>query len=170
MSEPVCAVVGVGPGNGAAFVRRFVSAGQQVAMLTRSEDTLRALEKEISGSLGFACDVTDTDRVAHAFEEVRDALGPVQTMVYNAGAGQFSNLDNATLATFQQAWEVNARGLFVAAKAVVPQMRDLGGGNLVVIGATASLRGGANTAPFATPATTTFPTPIDRLAAASRDS
>ena len=38
MSQPVCAVVGVGPGNGAAFARRFADEGYAVALLSRSTD------------------------------------------------------------------------------------------------------------------------------------
>ena len=43
MTQPVCVVTGVGPGNGTAFARRFAAEGYRVAMLARSEPLLREL-------------------------------------------------------------------------------------------------------------------------------
>src|SRR6478752_4017740 len=58
--KPVCAVVGVGPGNGAAFARRFAKEGYAVALLARSSDFTRGLAAELPGSQAVVCDVTDT--------------------------------------------------------------------------------------------------------------
>ena len=76
-------------------------------------------------------------------------MGTISILIYNAGAGAFSNIEDADVESFQRAWEVNTRGLFVAAKQVIPQMRKLSGGSIVIIGATASIKGGANFTPFA---------------------
>lgn len=149
MSKPVCAIVGAGPGNGAAFARKFAAEGHAVALCARNEARLKAFEQDIPGTQAFACDVHDPASIKTAFERIDADLGPVSVLIYNAGAGQFANIDDATAETFQAAWEVNARGLFLAAKAVLDDMRELGGGSIIVIGATASLRGGAGFAPFA---------------------
>ena len=76
-------------------------------------------------------------------------MGSISVLIYNAGAGAFANIDETTIESFQRAWEVNARGLLVVAKQVIPQMRRLQSGQIVIIGATASLKGGANFTPFA---------------------
>jgi NAD(P)-dependent dehydrogenase (short-subunit alcohol dehydrogenase family) len=65
------------------------------------------------------------------------------------GAGAFANIDKATLEDFQSGWEVNCGGLFLAVKEVLPDMRAAEKGSIIVIGATASIKGGANFAPFA---------------------
>lgn len=149
MSEPVCAIVGVGPGNGAAFARRFSSAGHRVALCARSLDVLEKLASEIPGSRAYAYDASAEDAAATAFARIREELGPVTTLVYNAGSAVFGNVDALDFESFRSAWEVNTGGLFLAAKAVIPDMREAGGGNIVVIGATASLKGNPNFAAFA---------------------
>lgn len=145
----VCVVVGAGPGNGASLSRRFARAGYRVAMTARNEERLRALADEIPDAHAYAWDVRDARAAGPLFKRIRDELGPVSTLVYNAGSATFGSLDEVDLDAFQAAWEVNARGLFVAAKEVAPDLRFAAPGNLVVIGATASAKGGARFAAFA---------------------
>ncbi len=149
MSKPVCVVVGVGSGNGAAFSRKFAAEGYRVAMLSRNIDYLESLAAQIPDSQAYQYDVTETDKAAEVFSRIESEMGTISVLVYNAGAGAFANIDEATVESFQRAWEVNTRGLFVVAKQVIPQMRKLAGGNIVIIGATASIKGGANFTPFA---------------------
>lgn len=149
MSKGVCVVVGVGPGNGAAIADRFAANGYQVALCARDKERLNEIAASIRGSTPFVYDVRDPQAAPGVFAQIRQQLGPIDVLVYNAGAGAFANIDDATPEDFQAAWEVNCRGLFLAIKEVLPDMRAAGGGNVVVIGATASVRGGANFAPFA---------------------
>lgn len=149
MSKPVCVIVGVGSGNGAAFSRKLAAEGYRVAMLARNIDRLKELEAEINESQAYQYDVTEIDKAAEVFSRIESEMGTISVLVYNAGAGAFANIDDTTVESFQRAWEVNARGLLVAAKQVIPQMRKLEGGNIVIIGATASIKGGANFVPFA---------------------
>jgi len=149
MTRGVCTVVGAGPGNGAAIARRFAASGYRVALCARDARRLAALAAEIEGAAPYCYDVCDPAAAPRVFAEIRAGLGPVNVLVYNAGAGAFAHIDDATLDDFQTAWEVNARGLFLAVKEVLPDLRAAGGGSIVVIGATASLKGGANFAPFA---------------------
>ena len=149
MSKPICVVVGVGPGNGAAFARKFASEGYAVALLARNQDYLKELEVEIPGSKGFAFDVMDAEAVSRVFGQIKAEMGPVEVLVYNAGSGQFGSVDDTTPDDFEGSWRVNALGCFVCAKQVIPDMREAKAGNLVIIGATASLRGGAYFAAFA---------------------
>lgn len=60
MSDRICAVAGVGPGNGTALSRKFSERGYRVAMLARSEDRLDRLEKEIPGAKGYPVDIGNT--------------------------------------------------------------------------------------------------------------
>jgi NADP-dependent 3-hydroxy acid dehydrogenase YdfG len=149
MSKPVCVIVGVGEGNGAAFSRKFASNGYRVAMLARNIGYLQKLAQEIPDSQAYQYDVTQIESAAEVFSRIESEMGAISVLVYNAGAGAFANLDDATVESFQRAWEVNARGLFIAAKQVIPQMRKLKEGKIVIIGATASIKGGANFTPFA---------------------
>lgn len=149
MNKPICVIVGVGSGNGAAFSRKFAAEGYRVAMLSRNIDYLQKLATEIPDSQAYQYDVTEIDEAAEIFKRIESEMGTISVLVYNAGAGAFDNIDDATVVSFQRAWEINARGLFVVAQQIIPQMRKINGGNIVVIGATASLKGGANFTPFA---------------------
>jgi NAD(P)-dependent dehydrogenase (short-subunit alcohol dehydrogenase family) len=145
----VCAVVGVGPGNGAAFARRFTNEGYAVALLARGTELTSVLARELPGARAYACDVSEAGSVEKAFAAVRADLGEVDTLVYNAGSGSWGTIEDATAADFEAAWRVNTLGAFLASKQVIPAMKRAGRGNIVFIGATASRRGNVKTAVFA---------------------
>lgn len=149
MSNLVCVVVGVGPGNGAAMARRFAEAGYKVALLARDLDFTSVLAGELAGAIAVACDVTSEADVQAAFSRVRDQLGEVAVLLYNAGAGSWGTVEEISAAAFEANWKVNALGALLAAQQVMPAMRKAGSGSIVFIGATASRRGGARTAAFA---------------------
>ena len=149
MSRPVCAIVGIGPGNGVALARRFAAEGYATALCSRNQARIAALADELPESAPFVYDASDPDQAARVFGGIEKTLGPVDTLIYNAGGGAFLSLDDTDVDEMKRAWSVNTLGLFAATKAVLPQMRAQGHGNIMVIGATASLRGGAKSAPFA---------------------
>ena len=149
MSKPVCAVVGVGPGNGAAFARKFSDEGYRVALMARSSITTGDLAEELPDARAYECDVTDPAHIEGAFGAAAEELGPIDTVIYNAGSGVFGNFLENSPEDFESAWRINAMGLFIAARKVAPPMIDAGRGNIIVTGATASLRGGARFAAFA---------------------
>ncbi|WP_404367180.1 SDR family NAD(P)-dependent oxidoreductase [Marinobacter sp.] len=147
--QKVCAVIGIGPGNGLALVRRFCREGYRVAMLSRNEDYLAEVEGELPEAKAFPCDATDGEAVNRTFDLIRRELGPVSTLVYNAGAGVFKSVEDASEEDFEKTWRVNTFGLMLAAKAALPHLRDHKQANLMVTGASAAWRGRASTAPFA---------------------
>ncbi|AUB79414.1 SDR family NAD(P)-dependent oxidoreductase [Spiribacter sp. 1M153] len=148
--QPVCVINGVGPGNGAAFARRFAAAGYRVALIARSADFCDSLAAEIGDSAhAYQCDIGDPTGVSETFARIREALGPVEVLLHNAGAGIWGDFESLELSAFEQSWRVNTLGLVAAARAVAPDMRRAGHGSIVVTGATASRRGAAKTAAFA---------------------
>ncbi len=149
MERATTAIVGVGPGNGAAFARRFADADHRLALCARSVDYLETLAAELPDARAYAYDASRPESAAAAFDRVREELGPIGNLIYNAGSAVFGDIDALSYEDFEQAWAINAAGLFQAVKAVLPDMRAAGSGNVVVIGATASRRGGAAFAAFA---------------------
>lgn len=145
----VAVIAGVGPGNGAALARRFAAAGHPVALLARSRESLAPLEGEIPGARGYPCDVGSAEDVTRTFAAIRSDLGEVGVLVHNAGAGRFGGIESVTPADFEQAWRTNAYGALLCAHQVIPAMKAAGRGAIVYVGATASRRGGANSAAFA---------------------
>lgn len=149
MKKPVCVVVGVGPGNGAAFASRFVKEGYQVALLARKKEFTAQLAQELGNSQAYECDVSDYHSVQQVFQQISSELGPVEVVIYNAGSGVWGNIEEITPEAFEMNWRINAFGLFAVSQAVIPDMKQKGQGNIIVIGATASRRGGVTTAAFA---------------------
>jgi NAD(P)-dependent dehydrogenase (short-subunit alcohol dehydrogenase family) len=146
---PVCAVVGIGPGNGEAFARRFAADGYAVALIARRSELTSRLAVELPAAKAYVCDVADAASVSAAFQATRADLGEVDVLVFNAGSGVWGTVEDVSAEDFERSWRVNALGLFLCAKVVIPAMRAKGRGAIVVVGATASRRGVAGTAAFA---------------------
>jgi NAD(P)-dependent dehydrogenase (short-subunit alcohol dehydrogenase family) len=149
VSKPVCAIVGVGEGNGAALARAFDRAGMAVALLARHTNFTSDLARQLCDARPYACDVSDPSSIAAAFTAIRAEMGDPDTLVYNAGSGVWGGIESITLDDFEAAWRVNAYGAVAASKEVIPAMMAAGAGTIIFIGATASRRGGPRTAAFA---------------------
>lgn len=93
MTKPVCVVAGVGPGNGAAIARRFSRDGHRLALLARRSDFTMQLARELGDARAVVCDLTEASAVVRAFREVRETLGEVSTLVYNAGPGAWGTVE-----------------------------------------------------------------------------
>jgi NAD(P)-dependent dehydrogenase (short-subunit alcohol dehydrogenase family) len=148
MPKPVCVVVGVGPGTGAAIARRF-AADHAIALVARTTETTEPVARELPDARAYACDATDAASVARAIAAIERDQGPIGVVAYNAGSGTFGTVETIKPADLEGAFRVNALGLLLFAQAVIPGMTARGGGAIIVTGATASRRGGARAAAFA---------------------
>ncbi len=149
MTKPVCAVVGVGPQNGASFARRFASEGYAIALLSRKTEYSSKLAAEIDSAKVYACDVTDPSAVDVAFATIRAEMGEIDVLVYNAGSGVWGNIEEMNAQDFEQSWRINTMGAFLVSMQVIPSMKKKKTGSIIFIGATASLRGRSFTTAFA---------------------
>jgi NAD(P)-dependent dehydrogenase (short-subunit alcohol dehydrogenase family) len=145
MNWRVAAVLGVGPGLGAAVARRFAGEGFAIALMARREESLAEIRQEIDGgtALPVSADATDADSVAAAFERIRSELGDPEVLVYNAGAFQMGGVLEISPNQFDECFKANCAGAFYAAREVLPAMVEAGQGTTLLTGATASLRGSA---------------------------
>ncbi len=147
MNGKVAAVLGVGPGLGAAVARRFAREGFAVALMARNEDGLSGIRQEIEGdgakALPVSADATDPASVEAAFGRVRSELGDPEVFVYNAGAFQMGGILEISPEKFDECFRANCAGAFYGARQVLPAMLGAGRGTVLLTGATASLRGSA---------------------------
>ena len=141
-------ITGVGPGNGASFSRRFTEEGYTVVMLARNAAYLEALAGEIPGSVAMECDVRKPEAVKSVLARIHKEIGAVDTLLYNAGAGEWAPIMETSMEGMLSSWTTNTLGLVMCAQQVIPAMTEKGEGNIMVIGATASLRGGARSTAF----------------------
>ncbi len=77
MNKPVCVVIGVGVGNGAAIARKFSETGHKIALLARTLEFISKLAGELDDAIAIACDVTHEQDVLSAFSQIRVQLGEV---------------------------------------------------------------------------------------------
>ena len=144
MTKPVCVIAGVGPGNGRALAQKFAAEGYAVAMLARTEERLTSYAEQIPGAHAYPCDVTSAESVDATFEKLRKDLGRVRVLIHNAAAGRFTGFMETTPDALDQSFRINVLSLLLCGQKVVPDMLREGGGSILVMGATASLRGGAS--------------------------
>lgn len=142
-------MVGVGPGNGAAFARRLAAEGYAVALIARTTEFTSGLAAELPMARAYACDAGDTAAVERTFAAIETDLGAVNVLIYNAGKGVWGSVGEVSPESFESSWRVNTLGGFIAARCVIPAMKARGVGQIIFIGATASRRGGARTVAFA---------------------
>jgi NADP-dependent 3-hydroxy acid dehydrogenase YdfG len=140
-------IVGAGSGLSASLARAFAKAGMTVALAARSTDKLAALAQE-TGAKVHLCDASDRAQVDKLFAAL-DGAGVPDVVVYNASyrtRGPFTELDPAEVA---KAIQVSAYGAFLVAQAAVKRMLPLRRGAILFTGASASVKGYAQSAPFA---------------------
>jgi len=141
--KPVAAVIGVGPGLGAAIAQRF-AARYAVALVARSADYLDRLAREIEArggrALAVPANVADAAEIEAAFVTIRNQLGAPEALIYNAAMRPFGRLMETKPSTFENTWRVNAFGAFLCAQQVVPAMLERGRGVILFTGATAGAK------------------------------
>ena len=141
-------IVGAGSGLSASLARLFARHGIRVALAARSIEKLGALCTE-TGARAFTCDATKVDEVERLFGLVEREIGTPDVVVYNASGrtrGPFLDLVPAEVA---QAITVSAYGGFLVAQEAAKRMLPNKHGAILFTGASASVKGYAQSAPFA---------------------
>lgn len=141
-------IVGAGDGLSASLARIFSANGLQVALAARNINKLQSLKDEI-GALTFQCDVSQIDSVQRLFDAVDASLGALDVVVYNPSyrtRGPITELDPAAV---QQALMVTAYGGFLVGQQATKRMETSGKGAILFTGASASVKGYPQSAPFA---------------------
>lgn len=141
-------IVGAGSGLSASLARVLAKEGIRVALAARTTDDLAALVDEIGGR-AFACDATQPAQVAKLFSDLDAALGAPEIVVYNASHRARGPLVDLDPADVEKSLAVSAFGGFLVAQQAVRRMLAKKHGVVLFTGASASLKGFAQSAPFA---------------------
>lgn len=144
-NKPLALVTGVGPGTGAATVRRLAAGGYRVAMIARDAHRLDDLAEAVPDTLAKPCDVTDVTALARVIDEI----GHPKLVVHNAVGGAFGTFDKIEPETLARNFEINTMALFHLARLTAPAMVEAGEGAIIVTGNTSAQRGRAAFAGFA---------------------
>ena len=148
MERETALIVGAGSGLSASLARLFAHEGMAVALAARNPDKLSALATE-TGAIALACDASDAAQVERLFSSLDAQLGRPSVVVYNPSRRVRGPIEALEPAEVQRAWMVGCFGGFLVAQQAVRRMTNVGRGTILFTGATASVKGFAQSAGFA---------------------
>src|SRR4051794_10215965 len=141
-------IVGVGSGLSASLARLFAREGMKVALAARNPDKLAALVKE-TGARAYACDAADPASVAALYANVDKDFGALDVAVYNASGRARGPVAELDVEAVRNALMTSCYGGFLVAQAAAKRMLASGHGTILLTGASASVKGYAQSASFA---------------------
>ncbi len=143
---PTIAIVGAGPGLGAAVARRFGAEGFAVALISRDQAKLDALATELRATgvtaRGYSADVRDGASLETALARAAAELGPITVLQYSPlpSRDYLKPVLDLTPDLALEALRFSALGLVHAARAVLPAMREAGDGSIILINGGTSVK------------------------------
>ena len=148
--KKIAIVAGVGIGLGDELCKQLVTAGYRVAGLSRSNSNNRVLAETLGAAnyLHVSCDVTDAKQIDSAISSVEKKFGAVSVYVHNAAYLHIQDFTETPPAEFESLWRTMCLGAVHGSQRVLPSMMSEKSGTLLFIGATASVKAGANFSAF----------------------
>lgn len=141
--KKIVLITGASSGIGEAIARELAAAGCRVMLGARRLDRLRGLVAEIEAAGGIAraqrLDVTDRGDTARFAQAARDAWGPVDVLVNNAGVMPLSPLAAVKVEEWDRMIDVNVKGVLNGIAAVLPEMSARGAGHVINMGSIGAL-------------------------------
>ena len=145
LQRKVAIVTGAGSGIGAAIATVFARRGADVIALdldeAKARATIEALAKDGGHGSALQCDVSDPADVAAVFDRVKAIHPRIDILVNNAGIAHVGTIEQTTPEDLERLYRVNIQGVFLCARAVLPQMLRQGGGVILNMASIASLIG-----------------------------
>ncbi len=132
-------VTGGGRGLGRASALALAKAGATVSVLARSADevaeTVWLIEESGREGLALPADVRESSQLEQAVAQARARFGPIRVLVAAAGIGLRAPIYETGEAQWDAVVDTVLKGVFLSARAVIPDMIEAGGGNIIIVGA-----------------------------------
>lgn len=148
----VTLVTGAGSGLGEATARAFAHAGCAIACIDINEEAAQRVSRDLDTqdikNRAIQCDVSDAKSVFRTVEMVVEQFGRLDIVVNCAAIDYTLSVDEMTIEQWDQVINVNLRGPFLFAKAVLPIMRQQNSGHIFNIASTAATRAWANASAY----------------------
>ncbi|CAN5259573.1 SDR family oxidoreductase [soil metagenome] len=141
-------VIGAGAGISGSVARQLARAGLRVAAVARDIEKLKPLSDE-TGALLVQANVSDPQDVERLFAEVDGLIGPPEVVVFNASGRVLGPIIDLDPEQARRAIEVSTLGGLCVVQQAAKRMVPLGRGAILLTGATASVKGFANSSVFA---------------------
>ena len=149
MSDKATAlIVGAGDGLSASLARTFSEAGMNVALAARNIDKLSDLAESL-GAKAFSCDATELSDVNQLFSAVSQHFAEPEVVIYNPSHRSRGSIVDLDPEAVRRTIMVSSFGGFLVAQAAARSMLRQGRGSILFTGASASVKGYPNSAPFA---------------------
>ena len=153
LSGRVAIVTGASRGLGQTFARALASAGADVAITSRTLESLRPFQREIESmgrhAVPLTLDVHDEASIRQMADAAHQAFGQIDILVNNAGCNVRKKAADVTWADWNLVLDTNLRGAFFVAQAVARYMLPRGAGRIINIGSVTSVFGYAGLGPYA---------------------
>jgi NAD(P)-dependent dehydrogenase (short-subunit alcohol dehydrogenase family) len=140
LEKRVCVVTGSTSGIGLETARLLVAEGARVVVNGRDVLHVDQARAESGAALGIACDLSEPGAPEELIARAQEALGPVQCLVNNVGIAYQVGFEDLTDKQWGSMWELNVMSYVRCIRAVLPAMKDAGGGTIVNISSTAGKR------------------------------
>lgn len=147
-NQDIALIIGAGDGLSASLARLFAREGMTVGLAARTIDKLTPLCNDL-GAMSFRCDASQANEVQQLFADVDAQLGAPDVVVYNPSYRTRGALVDLVPADVEKALAVTAFGGFLVGQQATKRMLAKGRGAILFTGASASVKGYAQSAPFA---------------------
>src|SRR6202051_2304190 len=140
LAGKVAVITGASMGIGEAIAKIFTDNGASVVLLSRDAGRLEAARSRIGHSdrtLALACDVRHREEIDRAIGLTLHHFKKIDVWVNNAGHGLLDSVAQMEMAAFREVFETNFFGAVAAMQAVIPVMREQGGGTIINISSVA---------------------------------
>lgn len=149
----VAIITGAAGGIGEITAQLFLEEGAKVALVDMSEEALNEVEGFLSdydGHISVIADVTKEEDVQNYVEKTKEAFGRIDILFNNAGVtGELTDLVDLKVEDFNNVLEINATGVFLGLKHVLPTMIEQESGSIINTSSVDGLRGSPGLSPYA---------------------
>ncbi|NMD71563.1 3-ketoacyl-ACP reductase [Bacillus sp. DNRA2] len=148
----VAFITGAGKGIGRAVAIALANEGVNIGLIARTQADLEEVEREVK-SLGVksayvTVDISSQEEVDQSIIKLTDILGPTDILINNAGIGSFATLLDMDPEEWKRIIDVNLMGPYYVTRAVLPQLIEKNGGDIINISSTNGLNGAATSSAY----------------------
>ncbi|MBE5100105.1 3-ketoacyl-ACP reductase [Priestia aryabhattai] len=148
----VALITGAGKGIGRSTAIELAKEGVNIGLIARTEADLKAVASELEAfevQVAYAtADVSSMEEVNVAVEHLHTKLGTTDILINNAGIGKFGSFLELDPAEWKQIIDVNLMGVYYVTRAVLPQLIEKNGGDIINISSTAGQKGAPVTSAY----------------------
>jgi NAD(P)-dependent dehydrogenase (short-subunit alcohol dehydrogenase family) len=140
LRDRVCLVTGSTSGIGLETARLLAAEGGRVAICGRGSERVERAREQVRAELGVVADLSEPGAPDELVAETQSALGPVQCLVNNVGQAYEASFEELSDRQWDELWQLNVMSYVRCIRAVLPSMREAGGGTIVNVSSSAGKR------------------------------